>query len=58
MTKKVHQEKKSEDPKGYLLKAHKKVNYIYGGPDSYESKRKQELAVQEVMVVSPAPLST
>jgi hypothetical protein len=52
MTKKVHQEKKSEDPKGYLLKAHKKVT------DSYESKRKQELVVQEVVVVSPAPLST
>jgi hypothetical protein len=29
------------------------VNYIYDGLDSYESRRKQKLTAQEVMVVSP-----
>jgi hypothetical protein len=31
---------------------HKEVNYIYGGPDSYESRRKQKLTAWEVMAVS------
>jgi hypothetical protein len=35
------QEKEPEDPKGDIPKAHKEVNYIFGGPDSYEPKRKQ-----------------
>jgi hypothetical protein len=35
------QEKKPEEPKGDFPKAHKEVNYIYGGPDSYESRRKR-----------------
>jgi hypothetical protein len=35
-------------------KAHKETNYIYGGPDSYESRRKQKLTVWEVIEVSPA----
>jgi hypothetical protein len=34
------QEKEPEDPKGDFLEAHKEVNYIYGGPESYESRRK------------------
>jgi hypothetical protein len=32
---------KRKSPKsGDFLEAHKEVNYIYGGPDSYESMRK------------------
>jgi hypothetical protein len=38
--KKVEQDKKLEDPKGNFPDSHKEVNYIYGGPDSYESRRK------------------
>jgi hypothetical protein len=49
----VGQEKKIEEPKGNFLEAHKEVNYIYGGPDSYESRRKQKLIGSEVMAVSP-----
>jgi hypothetical protein len=30
---------KPEDPNGDFPEAHKEVNYIYGGPDSYESRR-------------------
>jgi hypothetical protein len=41
--KKDDQEKKLEDPNGDFSKAHKEVNYIYGGPNSYESRRKQKL---------------
>jgi hypothetical protein len=52
-TKKVDQEKKPKDPKGDFPKAHKEVNYIYGGPNSYESRRKQKLTAREVMAVSP-----
>jgi hypothetical protein len=52
MTKGVDQEKKLEDPKGDFPKAHKEVNYIYGGPESYESRRKQKLTAREVMAVS------
>jgi hypothetical protein len=52
--KKTNQEKKPEEPKGDFPEAHKEVNYIYGGPDSYESRRKQKLTTQEVMEVSPA----
>jgi hypothetical protein len=37
------QEKKPEDPKGDFPEAHKEVNYIYGGPESFESRRKQKL---------------
>jgi hypothetical protein len=40
MAKKTNQEKKPEDLKGDFLEAHKEVNYIYGGPDSYELRRK------------------
>jgi hypothetical protein len=35
---------------------HKEVNYIYGGHDSYESRRKQKLTTQEVIVVPPTTL--
>jgi hypothetical protein len=31
------QEKKPEEPKGDFSEAYKEVNYIYGGPNSYES---------------------
>jgi hypothetical protein len=50
------QEKMPEEPKGDFPGAHKEVNYIYGGPDSYESRRKQKLIASEVMAVSPATL--
>jgi hypothetical protein len=38
--KKADQEKKPKDPNGNFPKAYKEVNYIYGGPDSYQSRRK------------------
>jgi hypothetical protein len=56
MAKPANQEKKPKDPKGDFPKAHKEVNYIFGGPDSYEPRRKQKLVAQEVMVVGPATL--
>jgi hypothetical protein len=56
MAKKANQEKKPEDPKDNFSEAHKEVNYIYGGPDSYESRRKLKLTAREVMAVSPATI--
>jgi hypothetical protein len=53
MAKKADQENKPEDLKCDFPGAHKEVNYIYDGPDSYESRRKQKLIAQEVMPVSP-----
>jgi hypothetical protein len=53
MAKGADQQKKPEEPKGDFSEAHKVVNYIYGGSDSYESKRKQKLIAREVMAVSP-----
>jgi hypothetical protein len=50
------QEKKPKEPKGDFPEAHKEVNYIYGGPKSYESRRKQKLTTQEIMAVSPTTL--
>jgi hypothetical protein len=49
MAKAADQEKKPEEPKGDYPEAHKELNYIYGGPESYESRRKQKLIAQEVM---------
>jgi hypothetical protein len=40
MEKGANQEKKHEDPKVDFPEAHKEVNYIYGGRESYESRRK------------------
>jgi hypothetical protein len=40
MAKGADQQKNPKIPKGDFPKSHKKVNYIYGGPDSYESRRK------------------
>jgi hypothetical protein len=37
---KAEQDKMPEDPKGDFPEAHKEVNYIYGGPDPYESRKK------------------
>jgi hypothetical protein len=54
MAKGGDQEKKPEEPKGDFPKDHKEVNYISGGPDSYESRRKKKLTAWEVMVVLPA----
>jgi hypothetical protein len=51
--KKADQDKMPEEPKGDFPESHKEANYIYGGPDSYESRRKQNLTTQEVMAVSP-----
>jgi hypothetical protein len=53
MAKGSDQEKKLKDPKGDFPKAHKVVNYIYGGPESYESRSKQKLTAREVMAVTP-----
>jgi hypothetical protein len=39
---------------GNFPEAHKVVCYVYGGPDSYESRRKQKLTAREVMEVGPA----
>jgi hypothetical protein len=54
MAKKGDQEKKPDEPKGDFPEGHKKVNYIYAGPDLYESRRKQKLTSWEFMAVSPA----
>jgi hypothetical protein len=40
MVKGANQEKKPEEPNGDFPEAHKEVKYIYGGPESYESRRK------------------
>jgi hypothetical protein len=48
------QEKRPEDPKGDFAEAHKEVNYIFCGPDSYEPKRKQKVTAREVMAVGLA----
>jgi hypothetical protein len=53
MAKPADQEKKLEDPKDDFPEAHKEVNYIFGGPDSYEPKRKQKLTAREVLAVGP-----
>jgi hypothetical protein len=53
MAKGSDQEKKLKDPKGDFPEAHKVVNYIYGGPESYESRSKQKLTAREVMAVTP-----
>lgn len=34
--------------------AEKEVGYIFGGPDAYDSKRKQKLAYREVNAIVPA----
>jgi hypothetical protein len=52
----ANQEKEPEDPKGDIPNTHKEVNYIFGGPDSYEPKRKQKLTAWEVLVVKPTTL--
>jgi hypothetical protein len=54
MTKLSDHEKKCKDPKGDFPEAHKEVNYIFGGPDSYEPKRKQKLTSREVLAVGLA----
>jgi hypothetical protein len=36
----VIKRKKPEEPNGDFPEVHKEVNYIYGGPDSFESRRK------------------
>jgi hypothetical protein len=52
----ANQEKKLEESKADFPKAHKEVNYIYGGPDSYESWWKEKLTAREVMKASPTTL--
>jgi hypothetical protein len=51
--KRADQEKKPEEPKGDFSEAHKEVKFIYGGSNSYESRRKQKLTAREAMAVSP-----
>jgi hypothetical protein len=53
MAKKADHDKKPEDPKTDFPEAHKGVNYIYGGPDSYEPKWKQKHTTWEFLAVSP-----
>jgi hypothetical protein len=48
------QKKKPKEPKGDFPEAHKEVNHIYVGPNSYESRGKQKLKALEVMAVSLA----
>jgi hypothetical protein len=38
---------------GDFPEVHKEVNFIFGGPDSYEPKRKQKLTPREVLAVGP-----
>jgi hypothetical protein len=52
----ANQEKKPEEPKGDFLEAHKEVNYIYGDPESHESRRKQKLTARKVMAAPPTTL--
>jgi hypothetical protein len=47
------QEQKIEDLKSNFLEACKEVNYIFHGPDSYESKGKHKLIARAVMAVGP-----
>jgi hypothetical protein len=54
MAKKAVQEKKPKELKGDFPEAHEEVEYIYGGSESYESRKKQKLTTQVVMAVSPA----
>jgi hypothetical protein len=49
----ANQEKKPEDSKGDFPEAHKEVNYIFGGPNSYEPKWKQKLTSWDVLEVGP-----
>jgi hypothetical protein len=49
----ANQEKKPEDSKGDFPEAHKEVNYIFGGPNSYEPKWKQKLRSWDVLEVGP-----
>jgi hypothetical protein len=46
--------RKPKEPKGDFPEAHKEVNYIFGGPDSYEPKRKYKLIAKEIMAIKPA----
>jgi hypothetical protein len=48
----AEQDKKPEEPKDDFPEAHKEVNYIFSGADSYGSKRKKH-TTQEVMAVGP-----
>jgi hypothetical protein len=56
MAKVANQENKPEDPKGDFPVAHKEVNYIFGGPDSSEPKRKKKLTARDVIAASPPTL--
>jgi hypothetical protein len=49
----ANQEKKPKHPKGDFSEAHMEVNYIFGGLDTYEPKRKQKLTAREVMAINP-----
>jgi len=46
--------KKSENPGSGFQKASQKVNYIFGGSEAYEGKRKQKLTYREVMLTAPS----
>jgi len=46
--------RKPDDRSGSFQKASRKVNYIFGGSDAYEGKRKQKLTHREVMIAAPS----
>ena len=46
--------KKSEDRGGGFQKASREVNYIFGGSEAYEGKRKQKVTYREVMMTTPS----
>ena len=46
--------KKPDNRGGSFQKANREVNYIFGGPDAYEGKRKQKLTHREVMMAAPS----
>jgi hypothetical protein len=47
---------KPEDPKGDFPDVHKEVDNIFGGPDSYEPKRKEKVIARDSLR-SPLPLT-
>ena len=46
--------KKPDNRGGSFQKASREINYIVGGPDAYEGKRKQKLTHREVMMAMPS----
>jgi len=45
---------RSEEGKGGSPSTNREINYIFGGTDTYEGKRKAKLALREVMMTNPS----